>query len=169
MWGALGTTIRFGLVAAAIVLVATFGLEQLPSGIGADATPTPTPTPMPTPTLTPVESAFIGRWEGVDIGDQSRMTMQISIRNQVTIVFNDENATGGICNGKASSDFTDVMVGHLEGSEFVQDSATARCGSDPVSLGPITFALVNWENDDPNDDRLLDTTGQEFVRAADRR
>lgn len=63
------TAARFGVAAAAVVLVAILGFMYLP-GLNVGAEPTPTPTAVPQPTATPIPLGFTTR------GDLSPGTYQ---------------------------------------------------------------------------------------------
>ncbi len=144
-----------GLAAAVVVAIAALlGLRLLPgSNVGGP------------PTQTPVQSGFLGAWEATDPGDGSQLRVQITGWPDVEVTYTDSVATRA-CAEFTARTLTFRMVGRVIGNRLASDTQTMHCGTEEGSLPePLTWTLLDHDNEDPSDDVLVNSSGEEFARA----
>jgi hypothetical protein len=117
-------------------------------------------------TVAASNTPFAGLWQGTDPGDGSRLEAQISGAVGVQIVYTDDDATTA-CAESATPEFASVLTGRVEGTELFSTMRVAKCGNVNIMLLglEITWTLLDQGNADPSDDVLVNSFGEEFVRA----
>jgi hypothetical protein len=108
-------------------------------------------------------TAFTGEWTATDSGDGSDMHLIVGPGPLPQILFIDEEATGGVCDGQASEYFTSVVRGSVDGNSLDGTFIFAKCGHVTVFMRPFVrdFAL-SWTLQ--NDGTLVDGFGDTWSR-----
>lgn len=112
-------------------------------------------------------NAFTGTWVGVDPGDGSNVTAVIVGDKTTQIAYSDDNATSA-CADASTAAFDGQLIGKVSGDVMITTMTRAKCGTDPLPWLHglhIEWFLIDGENDDPADDVLVNSFGEEFTRA----
>ena len=112
-------------------------------------------------------NAFTGTWVGIDPGDGSTVTAVIVGDKTTQIVYTDENATSA-CAEASTSAFTGRLIGKVSGNVMIATMTRAKCGTEPLPWLhglDIEWFVLDGGNDDPADDVLVNSFGEEFTRA----
>lgn len=94
-------------------------------------------------------NVFTGEWEAIDVagdppvGDGSLMHLIVGPGPLPQVLFIDEEATGGVCDGLASQYFTSLVRGSIDGDSLNGTFILAKCGHVSVFQRPFVrdFAL----------------------------
>ena len=108
-------------------------------------------------------TAFTGEWTATDHSDGSDMHLTVGPGSLPQILFIDEEATGGVCDGQGSEYFTSVVRGSVDGDSLNGTFVFAKCGHVTVFMRPFVrdFAL-SWTLQ--SDGTLLDGFGDTWTR-----
>lgn len=108
-------------------------------------------------------TAFTGNWIATDGGDGSTEHLVVGPGDRPQILFIDEHATGGLCDGLASDYFTSLVRGSVDGDSLNGTFVLAKCGQVTVLQRPFVrdFAL-SWTLQ--SDGTLLDAFGDVWTR-----
>jgi hypothetical protein len=112
-------------------------------------------------------NGFNGSWVAIDPADGSSFTAEIVGDKTTQIVFTDDNATE-LCAGEPTTEYTSLSVGKVDGTSMMAVVKHAKCGTVPRPLShgtEVSWVLEDGENDDPADDVLSSSFGDEFTRA----
>jgi hypothetical protein len=111
-------------------------------------------------------TGFTGSWEAIDPLDGSNLSAEISGAGTTQILYTDDNATNA-CAGAPTSEFTSLLIGKVDGDVMLTTMATAKCATQPLGFHglQIEWFLDDGGNDDPSDDVLFNSFGEEYTRA----
>jgi hypothetical protein len=109
-------------------------------------------------------SVFTGEWIATDRGDASTEHLVVGPGPRPQILFTDEEATGGVCDGIDSKYFTSLLTGSNDGDTLNATFVVAKCGHvtvirrDAFGAFPVSWTLLA-------DGTLLDSFGDTWSRA----
>lgn len=108
-------------------------------------------------------TAFTGNWIATDGGDGSTEHLVVGPGDRPQILFIDEHATGGLCDGLASDYFTSLVRGSVDGDTLTGTFVVAKCGHVSVLLRPFVRDFVlDWTLQ--ADGTLVDGFGDVWTR-----
>ena len=112
-------------------------------------------------------NAFTGTWVGIDPGDGSTVTAVIVGDTTTQVAYSDDNATSA-CAHASTSAFSGQLIGKVSGDVMIATMTRAKCGTDPLPWLhglDMEWYLLDGGNEDPADDVLVNSFGEEFTRA----
>lgn len=112
-------------------------------------------------------SPFTGTWIGIDPGDGSNVVAIVLGDKTTQTAYTDDNATSA-CAEASTPAFSGQLVGKVSGDVMITTITHAKCGTTPLPWihgVDIEWFLLDGGNDDPSDDVLLNSFGEEFTRA----